>query len=209
MNPRIETIINRVEGPTVLDLGAVQHGAAASQSENWLHDHLVRRFDRVVGVDILATDVERLNGRGYKMVQADVERMQLPITADTVVAGELIEHLSNPGQMLDRSHEHLRNGGRLVLSTPNPWAFVHLRRHLHESIQINTEHTAWYGPTVLQQLLTRHGFGVVDVTGVTPARGRFSVTRVLEELAVDPFGYTTWVVTAKKRDYVELPEDER
>ena len=199
MNPRIQAIVNRVEGPTVLDLGAVQHDAAASASENWLHDHLVRQFQRVIGVDILAEDIQRLNGQGYEMVQADVERMELGMTADTVVAGELIEHLSNPGRMLDRAHEHLRDDGRMVLSTPNPWAFVHLRRHLHNGLQVNAEHTAWFAPTVLRQLLDRHGFDVVDITGVTPSRGGLSLTRAVEHLGIEPFGYTTWVITAEKQ----------
>ena len=199
MNPRIRAIVDRVEGPTVLDLGAVQHDANAAASENWLHDHLVRRFERVIGVDILAEDIQRLNGQGYEMVQADVETMELGVTADTVVAGELIEHLSNPGRMLDRAREHLADDGRLVLSTPNPWAFVHLRRHLHNGLQVNSEHTAWFGPTVLRQLVDRHGFDVVDRAGVAPSRGGLSLTRAVERLGFEPFGYTTWVITAEKQ----------
>lgn len=198
MNDRIRAIVDRAQGPTVLDLGAVQHDAEAAQTDDWLHDHLCRRFERVVGVDILAEGVERLNQQGYEMVQADVERMDLPITADTVVAGELIEHLSNPGAMLDRAREHLHTGGRLVLSTPNPWAMVHLRRHLHDGLQVNPEHTAWFGPTVLTQLLERKGFNIVDVTGVTPERGGLSLTRAVEWAGIEPFGYTTWVVAARK-----------
>lgn len=195
---RINAILERTEGPTILDLGAVQHDAANADSDRWLHEHLVQAFDRVIGVDILAEDIQRLNEQGYEMVQADVEAMNLGVTADTVVAGELIEHLSNPGRMLDRAYEHLRPGGRLVLSTPNPWAFVHLRRWLTNSLQVNDEHTAWFGPTVLAQLLERHGFTDVRVAGTAPERPWWSLTRACERIGNDPFGYTTWVVSARK-----------
>lgn len=43
---------------------------------------------------------------------------------DTVIAGELLEHLDNPMQFLRECYALLNENGRLVLSTPNPNSFI-------------------------------------------------------------------------------------
>lgn len=195
--PRIRAICEEVVGPTVLDLGAVQHDAIAAGSDEWLHKRLTQLagVERVVGVDILDSDVQTLQDQGYEMVAANVEAMDIDVTANTVVAGELIEHVDRPGDMLERAKEHLAPGGRLVLSTPNPWAVVHLRRWLQRDPHINEEHVAWYGPVVLSQLLERHGFTVQTMRTVGPDHG--GLTAWAKRLGYDVFGGTTWVCAAK------------
>jgi SAM-dependent methyltransferase len=42
---------------------------------------------------------------------------------DTVILGEIIEHIENPYALLDTIHILLKNGGRVVISTPNPLGF--------------------------------------------------------------------------------------
>lgn len=196
--PRIQEILRHVRGPTVLDLGAVQHDIANAQSDEWLHDRIrqLPGVERLVGVDRLESDVAELNQRGYEMVAANVETMDLNINADTVVAGELLEHVENPGLMLTRVVEHMADGGRFVLSTPNPWAVVHLRRWLHRSPQINGEHVAWYGPVVLKQLLARHGLAVTEMNAVGP--DNTGLTRLAKRLGYDIFGGNTWVAVAER-----------
>lgn len=196
MNERIQLILDRAEGPTILDLGAVQHDATKANSDNWLHDHLREEFHEVIGVDILAEEVEALNEQGYDMKCADVEQMDFPIKADTIVAGELIEHLSNPGLMLDRVHEHLHDDGKLIISTPNPWAWIFLKRLTFGYMEINSEHTAWFGPTVMRQLLERHAFELVRTDVAT--RNRTGIMRWLQKLQWRPLNGTTWVFTAVK-----------
>jgi len=197
MNPRINAILNRVKGPTVLDLGCVQHDAANADRADWLHGHLERTHNYVLGIDILENEIQKLQRRGYNVRVGDAETLDLPGVFDTVVAGELIEHLSNPGKMLATAHDHLEPGGRLVLSTPNPWAFVHVRRAAVGRLRINDEHTAWFGPTTLRQLLDRHGFDVLSIDG-TAQRHR-GVMGLAQALDLTYLAATTWVVAAEKR----------
>ncbi len=42
---------------------------------------------------------------------------------DTIICGELVEHLENPYEALRDLSELLNEGGRLILSTPNPPGF--------------------------------------------------------------------------------------
>lgn len=197
MNERVRMILDRVEGPAVLDLGAVQHNWRQSLDDGWLHDHLCNRFDTVVGVDMLCEDVAELNRRGYELVCADVTQMDLDVTADTIVAGELIEHVDKPGEMLRRMDEHLSPDGKLVFSTPNPWAWIHLIRLVAGRMHINDEHVAWYGPTVMRQLLDRHGFELVDSALVQ--RERAGVMKWTQRLGIEPLNGVTWIFEAERQ----------
>jgi len=192
---RIERVKAAVEGETILDLGAAQHDASKEQNGDWLHKHLCDECSRVVGVDFLPDAVAELNKRGYEFVQADVTDMQVDIEADTVVAGELIEHIDNPGLMLDCIQDHLKPGGALVLTTPNPWGLPILRRILSGQLNINEEHVAWYGPTVLEQLLARYSFEVEWCE--TTRRNHYGLSRLAQALDWDLLGGTTWVLKAR------------
>lgn len=125
-DPRIEMLLGHVEG-AVLDVGCVQHDPAKRADPNWLHQHLYREADSVLGVDVDAEGIRTLREAGYTVQVADAERLSLDETYDTIVAGELIEHLSCPGAFLDRARDRLRSGGKLVLSTPNPWCFARMK----------------------------------------------------------------------------------
>jgi SAM-dependent methyltransferase len=85
-----------------------------------------------------------------------------PARFDTVVAGELIEHLERPYDFLAQVHGVLREGGKLVLSTPNPLSFPTLllemtgsRRYFYTS-----DHAFYFTPRWVWRLLERSGFRV-------------------------------------------------
>lgn len=191
---RVTRIVELTEGPTVLDLGAVQHSADRERDDTWLHGKLADRCKRVIGVDSLKYEVMRLNKMGYDFIDGDAEDMDIPIVADTIVIGELIEHLSNPGRMLDGLHGHLKGGGKIILSTPNPWLVSHMYRMLLGRQEVNNEHTAWYGPMVISQLLERHGFDVTRIEYVGPDKG--GLAGLLQRVGLHKFGYTTMIVVA-------------
>lgn len=169
-DPRIARILDAVPpGGTVLDVGCVNHDVARADDANWLHKHLCAVAGDVVGIDILAADVTALQAQGYDARVADAEDFALDRTFDAVVAGELIEHLANPGGFLDSARDHLREDGRLVLTTPNPWGATYLKRLLLPSeVHCNEEHTCWFDKRTLRQLLERHGFAVVTHEYVRP-----------------------------------------
>ena len=67
---------------------------------------------------LLAKESEDVRER-IKFVQGDFISTR-PVTGlfDTVVMGELLDYLDDPGAMLDRGLEHLRPGGRVVITAP-------------------------------------------------------------------------------------------
>jgi 2-polyprenyl-3-methyl-5-hydroxy-6-metoxy-1,4-benzoquinol methylase len=69
-------------------------------SENWLHGVLKRNFDTVIGIDI-SEEVLELRKYGYEVYVVNAEDFDLDRKFETIVVGELIEHLSNPGKFLE------------------------------------------------------------------------------------------------------------
>jgi len=192
---RINAVVDAVKGDTVLDFGAVQHDIENTDKQTWLHQHMVDNFDIVIGVDRLKAEVNTLNERGYDFVTADVTDVRIERTVDTVVAGEIIEHLSNPGDMIASAAAHLDTGGRLIITTPNPWAFPWLRDAMSGEMDPNPEHTTWFGPTVLKQLVQRYGFEAVEVR-ITPPVAK-GISDALYKLGFELLGGTHIVFVAE------------
>lgn len=81
------------------------------------------------GIDIVPRPtVELPNYVETKQVDLNVERVPYDDGFfDTVIAGDVIEHVANPMAMLCESSRVLKPGGVLIVSTPNPyyyWEFM-------------------------------------------------------------------------------------
>jgi len=155
---KIRFAVSHCQGKDVLDLGCVQHNPENYKSKYWLHKALAQVANSVEGLDLYEEGVEYLRKRGYAVFVGNAENFHMEKNYDVIVAGDLIEHLGNLSGFLRSCKSHLRPGGKLLISTPNPWYWrfclkaALFRGHVHP----NPEHTLWMCPTVLEQLLTRH-----------------------------------------------------
>lgn len=194
-NLRVEALLNAVPQDTkILDLGCVQHSAEKASNEDWVHGRLYDVGEKVVGLDYEAEEVERLREQGYDVVHGDAENLSLDERFDVVVAGELIEHLSNVGNFLDGVHDHLRPSGEFVMTTPNPWAFHRFKQALFGDVFSNEEHTCWFDERTLRQLLGRHGFEVEELVHVKASDP--GITSALYALGFRVLGGTSILVRA-------------
>jgi SAM-dependent methyltransferase len=181
---RREDVIDRyIAAGDVLDLGVVdsRRGVESTRDRvargsSALHEHIRQRNPRVVGIDIDAEGVELLRERGYDVLCADVETMDLGRQFDTIIAGEIIEHLPNAGRSLSNLRRHLKPGGHIVLSTCNPfYARQHLKIWRSGDVQVHDEHTAWFDPHTLNRVLTMSGFRTVQLAWLRKRRGLSAV----------------------------------
>lgn len=123
---KADWIVTFIKSKKVLDLGCVEHDLASTKKPNWLYGIINKHAKNVLGVDYLEEDILARKGQGYNVVCANVETMELGDQFEVVVAGDLIEHLSNPGEFMKRVYEHLAPGGLFLLTTPNPTSFVRI-----------------------------------------------------------------------------------
>lgn len=78
---------------------------------------------------------------------------------DLVVCGEVLEHLSNPGRLLDAVRAL---GVPVIVTAPNAFSSVGSGWLAKHKENVNAEHVAWYSYRTLLTLVTRHGFTVKD-----------------------------------------------
>jgi 2-polyprenyl-3-methyl-5-hydroxy-6-metoxy-1,4-benzoquinol methylase len=169
---RDEKILELCRGKRVLHLGCVGFTDCpmadkirlARQS---LHQRLTESSE-CTGVDLDAETLAQLQVQQVfnNVVVGNVEQLELlPANLpkfDVVVAGDIIEHLSNPGKMLDGVAKHLKPAGVLVVSTPNSMGLPAFVRYLFGRFREGLQHVLCFNPITLAQLLERHDYEVVQ-----------------------------------------------
>jgi len=90
-----------------------------------------------------------------------LDKLEYQDKFDIVVCGELIEHIENPGLMLDGIKRFMHNESLLIITTPNPWSNERIKLIKSgklENLWLNKEHVCWYSFETLKQLLDRKGY---------------------------------------------------
>ena len=120
LRQRIDWMVDQARGPRILDVGC---------SEGVLEILSARKGFNVTGVDInaealafardlLAREPEEVRSR-VRFVHGDLAQARLlDDRFDTLVMGELLEHLEDPQELLDRSLDLIRPDGRVIITTP-------------------------------------------------------------------------------------------
>ena len=176
LRDRMEIIEPLIRTGDVLDLGCVdarpqRHGSAEriERKPNSLHKRITQINPAALGVDFDAEGVKVLQSMGLNVVQGDVETLDLGRQFDTIIAGELIEHLENPGRFLRNMLRHLKPAGKLVISTPNPfYAAQTWKIWRYGQPAVHEDHMNWQDPTTLRQLLMRTGYQVESLYWIQP-----------------------------------------
>ena len=164
MSKRMSWILARTRGPHVLNVGCAGY-SPDPRSPHWVHGRLYDSFPYVAGIDYDRKIVADLGAMKYAHVyHANAESFHLAERFNTIVAGELIEHLCNPGLFLQRVKEHLAPGGKLLITTPYAFALVHFLYALYHFPHTcsNREHTGWFCVDTLVRLARLNGFHVTQ-----------------------------------------------
>jgi 2-polyprenyl-3-methyl-5-hydroxy-6-metoxy-1,4-benzoquinol methylase len=175
-----------------------------------LCDHVDRVTQRVVGIDIDQPSIDWLRGRmpHDEILYANAERLGdyfgLDVRFDLIIAGDVIEHLSNPGLFLVSSREHLTPNGRILLTTVNAFGVVRFLKALFDHEAVHPEHTAYYSGRTLRRLFTLCGLqltklGYYKCEPLTRLSLNGIITNVTEHILAYPWPQFSEGIVAEAR----------
>jgi SAM-dependent methyltransferase len=168
---RVELIRSECADKRVLHLGCTNYPYTedAIKQDMLLHADLARTASSLYGIDSDAKGIELLENAGFKNIYPgdleNLDNVEIDETFDVIVAGEMIEHLNNPGLFLNGIKRFMNAETRLVLTTINAYcgmrfAMYGVRGKRGRVEFVHPDHVAYYSYSTLKLLLERHGMHV-------------------------------------------------
>lgn len=153
-----------VDGMRVLDIGVVEHDISHIESPNWKHQKIQQWASYVLGIDIIPGAVNLLQSRGFNVRQVDATSDDyLGERFDRVVIGDVIEHVNRPVDLLRFAARHLAPGGRILVSTPNPYWIAFIWGTIRAgTIVPNADHISWVSPSAALEIGRRAGLDLYE-----------------------------------------------
>lgn len=156
-------IAELAKGKRVLDIGCVNHSLSSRQAKYWLHGILRKNASYLVGMDYEKDQIECLKKEGYNAVYGDATDFNLDEKFDLIVAGEIIEHLTSPGKLLECAKRHLLPGGKLILTCPNANNVIYFIENCVMGYERdNTDHTCLFTPVTMGVMLQKCGYRAIS-----------------------------------------------
>ena len=147
---------------TVLDVGFWGQGLRID-SPNWAHKFLLEQAKEVYGLDVDYDSDKIKNTERYK--RGTAENFIFDTKFDVIFAGDLIEHLSNPGLFLQSCADNLKEGGKILITTPNCFNLFNLAEKLtKEEPTVNDDHTCYFNHKTMRVLLRKNHFRASEIS---------------------------------------------
>jgi 2-polyprenyl-3-methyl-5-hydroxy-6-metoxy-1,4-benzoquinol methylase len=128
----------------------------------WVHKLLKARAKKVYGFDL---DFDENLYQKPLYFKANAESYIVPEKCNIVFAGDLIEHLSNPGLFLEVSAQALLPDGKLIVTTPNTFNLFNMMEKItKDEPTVNIDHTCYFNKKTLKQLFSRYGLVITDIS---------------------------------------------
>lgn len=168
---RVTFLKENCVGKKVLHLGCTDYPYTQSSIDNkkLLHFELENIAEELYGFDFDEKGIEILENHDVKnLYKADLENLQevdLDEKFDVIVAGEMIEHLSNPGLFLSGIQRFMSKDTKLLITTIN--AYMGMRFWLYglrgkggSFEPVHPDHVAYYSYSTLSLLIKRENLQV-------------------------------------------------
>ncbi len=168
---RVDFIKKSCEGKKVLHLGCTNfpYTRESIANEMLLHFELEKVASELYGFDFDQEGLDILKEAGGKnLFRADLQKLcevGLSETFDVIIAGEMIEHLSNPGLFLQGIKRFMNSESNLVITTINAYCAMRfmiygLRGKGGRNEPVHPDHVAYYSYKTLSLILERENLTV-------------------------------------------------
>jgi len=170
---RVEFIKEACRGKKVLHLGCTDYPFTEKMIEfkQLLHFELAKIAGELYGFDFDQKGIDILAARGTKnLYRADLEKLEevdLDEKFDVIIAGEMIEHLSNPGLFLRGIKRFMHQDTILLITTINAYsalrfALYGLRGKGGKNEPVHPDHVTYFSYSTLNLMLKREDLRVKE-----------------------------------------------
>jgi SAM-dependent methyltransferase len=168
MTERVEFLKESCAGKKVLHLGCTNYPYTKDSIDNnmLLHFEMAAVAKELYGFDFDQAGIDILQKAGVgKLFRADLENLaEVPLdeTFEVIIAGEMIEHLSNPGLFLRGIKRFMNHETKLLITTIN--AYCGMRNVIYavrgkggKNEPVHPDHVAYYSFATLKLVIEREG----------------------------------------------------
>ncbi len=170
---RVDFIKEMCAGKKVLHLGCTNYPYTEEsiKHEMLLHLELGKVAGSLSGFDFDQKGIDILAAAGVEnLYRGDLEKLEeveLNETFDVIVAGEMIEHLSNPGLFLHGIQRFMNEQTKLLITTINAYSgmrfFIYgLRGKGGENEPVHPDHVAYYSYKTLKMVVEKENLQVKE-----------------------------------------------
>ena len=159
--PRAEKTINYckkngIEGGTILEIGAA-FGTFCEALGSFGF------FDRIIAVEPTPGLAKTCRQKGIETIEQTIEEMDIdPNSIDVIANFEVIEHIGNPHEFINKAASYLKKGGLFICSCPSGEGIGTLV--LKEKAKVvDHEHVNYFNPKSLGLLLERSDIELLEV----------------------------------------------
>ena len=178
MNERFEAIKGYLEGKTVLDVGCCGK-TIYEKKPDLVHFKISEVAKSVKGLDNRKECVKRFKEFGYDVTVGDACNFNMNEKYDAIFAGELLEHIPNPGNFLVCAKRHLKRGGKIIITAPNGFYIGNIILILLKRMpDVDKEHVIMFDEFTLRNLLKMHGFETEKVEYVSEFKTEIKHTSI-------------------------------
>ncbi|MCX7620756.1 MAG: methyltransferase domain-containing protein [Acidimicrobiales bacterium] len=177
---RLEYLTDKARGRSVIHVGFVDSGCRSMNQEAgaWLHAHLASSATKLIGLDIDEAGVKEATDAGYEAYAVDCRDREAIAAAgiepaQLVIAGEVIEHLDDPGSFLSGLHNLVAPGGELIITTPNAYGLFNVFASLSRTEINHPDHVVMFTWRTLTNLAARHDWEPVETRMYVPSVKEF------------------------------------
>ncbi len=165
---RIDFLTSFCKNKSVLHIGCADSPYTEESiiSGRWLHSTITKVSKQCLGVDLDGSAIKTIRDKYQidNIIQGNAESLsELSIGQyDVVLAGEIIEHLNNPGLFLGSAKDVLKPDGKLVITTTNAFCLRRFLRIPFSVESVHPDHTYYFSHTVLKNLASRFEYRLVE-----------------------------------------------
>ena len=167
---RPDYLLEVLQNKKVIHLGCTDHNEIIQQklqAGNYLHNMITYVTQKCVGIDINQQALDFLKSKGVSNVfYGDITQPDHQVITsdhfDFILLGEMLEHIDNPVNFLQRIIENYSDHiDRFMITVPNAFGLPFLNNAFNAGKEeINSDHRYWFTPYTLSKVVYQAGLQI-------------------------------------------------